>query len=38
MPILEVSTNVTREKVTPEVLSSLSKMVSEMIGIPESVR
>ncbi|MPC98972.1 hypothetical protein E2C01_094364 [Portunus trituberculatus] len=38
MPILEVHTNVAREKVTPGVLSGLSKMVSEMLGISESVR
>ncbi|XP_045130345.1 macrophage migration inhibitory factor-like [Portunus trituberculatus] len=36
MPILEVHTNVAREKVTPGVLSGLSKMVSEMLGISES--
>ncbi|XP_063876064.1 macrophage migration inhibitory factor-like [Scylla paramamosain] len=37
MPILEVSTNLPKEKVTPEVLSGLSKMVSEILDISESL-
>ncbi|XP_063876099.1 macrophage migration inhibitory factor homolog [Scylla paramamosain] len=36
MPFLEVSTNLPKEKVTPEVLSGLSKMVSEMLDKSES--
>lgn len=36
MPTLQISTNVPKEKVTPEVLTTLSKMVAEMLGKSES--
>ncbi|XP_050712464.1 macrophage migration inhibitory factor homolog isoform X2 [Eriocheir sinensis] len=35
MPVLEVFTNVPKEKVTPEVLTGLSKLLSEMLGKSE---
>lgn len=38
MPILEVFTSVPKEKVTPEVLTGLSKLLSEMLGKSEEVR
>ncbi|MPC96690.1 Macrophage migration inhibitory factor [Portunus trituberculatus] len=36
MPMLEIATNVPKEKVTPDVLTTLSKMVAEMLGKSES--
>lgn len=38
MPMLEIATNVPKEKVTPDVLTTLSKMVAEMLGKSETVR
>lgn len=36
MPILEIATNVSKEKVTPEVLTTLSKILSETLGKSEN--
>lgn len=36
MPILQITTNVPKEKVTPDVLTTLSKMVAEMLGKSEA--
>ena len=37
MPMLEVTTNIPKEKVTTEVLTNLSKLLSETLGKSESV-
>lgn len=37
MPMLEIATNIPKEKVTPDVLTSLSKLVSEALGKAEQV-
>lgn len=38
MPSLEIATNVPKEKVTPELLSNLSKVLSGTVGKSEQVR
>ncbi|KAF0295571.1 Macrophage migration inhibitory factor [Amphibalanus amphitrite] len=33
MPVLEIDTNVPQEKITPEVVQNLTKLLSEMLGL-----
>ena len=37
MPVLEIDTNVSQEKITPEVVQEATKLLSEMLGLDVSV-
>ena len=38
MPVLEIDTNVAQEKITPELVQEITKLLSEMLDLEISVR